>query len=211
MVGPHPHGCCRARLPNPLVPLPHHCAHPPQIDVIALVTAPSLENSVGRRNEGGACAGCCTLGFVALPRLTGARRHRSTALLKEHGSAALALSITIMNPSSQSLSQLEAARNLALGDGRYYPTIIPGVLPIIGASANATLQVQRWGAEFLAETFASPAWPAEVKEAAALTVLATLNQYLNAEDTGIVKHAVQAAASIYPLIYRHMYVRPSHL
>lgn len=109
-----------------------------------------------------------------------------------------------MNPS------LVAARNLALGDGRYYPTIIPGVLPIIGGpNANPTVEVQRWGADFLAETFASPTWPSDAKETCALTVLPTLNEFINAEDSSVVKSAVQAAATIYPLIYRHMYVPPS--
>ncbi|KAF2187032.1 hypothetical protein K469DRAFT_705582 [Zopfia rhizophila CBS 207.26] len=110
-----------------------------------------------------------------------------------------------MNASSQTLGQLESARSLALGDGRYYPTIIPGVLPIIGANANATLEIRRWGADFLAETFASPTWPSESKESLGLTVLPTLLEYLEqVEDTGVIKSAVQAAASIYPLIYRHI-------
>lgn len=113
-----------------------------------------------------------------------------------------------MESSAQSLGQLEAARNLALGDGRYYPTIIPGVLPIISVSAGAPLEVQRWGADFLAETFASPTWQSDAKEASSLTVLPTLKDYMDVEDTGVVKSAVQAAASIYPLAYRHMYVVP---
>jgi symplekin len=113
-----------------------------------------------------------------------------------------------MNPSTQSLGQLESARALALGDGRYYPTIIPGVLPIIGPNANASIEIRRWGADFLAETFASPAWPLEAKEASCLSVLPTLKGYLTAEDNGIVKSAVQAAASIYPLVFKHTYVLP---
>ncbi|ORY08196.1 hypothetical protein BCR34DRAFT_13667 [Clohesyomyces aquaticus] len=104
-----------------------------------------------------------------------------------------------MNP----LGQLESARSLALGDGRYYPTIIPGVLPIIGPNANASLDTRRWGADFLAETFASPTWPSDAKEPSCLTVLPTLRAYLDDNDTGVIKSAVQAAASIYPLVYRH--------
>jgi symplekin len=109
-----------------------------------------------------------------------------------------------MSATKQSLEQLDAARNLALGDGRYYPTIIPGVLPIISASANAAPDVQRWGADFLAETFASPTWAPDVKATCALTVLPTLKDFIESEDTNIVKSAVQAAACIYPLVYRHM-------
>lgn len=105
-----------------------------------------------------------------------------------------------MNP----LEQLESARTLALGDGRYYPTIVPGVLPLIGANSNASLDVRRWGAEFLAETFASPAWPSDAKVTVALTVLDTLKEYLDVvQDRGVIKNSIQAAASIYPLIYRH--------
>jgi symplekin len=87
------------------------------------------------------------------------------------------------------IQQLQSARALALGDGNYYPTIIPGVLPIIS---------------FLAEAFASPAWPSDVKESSAPSVLATLKDYLeNVDDMSVVKSSVQAAASVYPLVYRH--------
>ncbi|KAH6638005.1 hypothetical protein C7974DRAFT_422942 [Boeremia exigua] len=102
------------------------------------------------------------------------------------------------------IQQLQSARALALGDGRYYPTIIPGVLPIISFSADQSLEVQRWGADFLAEAFASPAWTSDVKENSAPSVLATLKDYLeNIDDISVVKSAIQAAASVYPLVYRH--------
>jgi symplekin len=102
------------------------------------------------------------------------------------------------------VQQLESARSLALGDGRYYPTIIPGILPIIGFSADQSLEVQRWGADFLAEAFASPAWPSDMKENSAPSVLPTLRDYLdNVEDKSVIKSSVQAAASVYPLVYRH--------
>ncbi|KAH7399356.1 hypothetical protein BKA66DRAFT_407116 [Pyrenochaeta sp. MPI-SDFR-AT-0127] len=112
--------------------------------------------------------------------------------------------------SAQTIQQLESARSLALGDGRYYPTIIPGVLPIIGYSAEQSVEIQRWGADFLSEAFASPAWPSEVKENSASSVLATLKAYLeNVEDKSVIKSAVQAAASVYPLVYRHIVSDPS--
>jgi symplekin len=108
--------------------------------------------------------------------------------------------------SAQILQQLESARSLALGDGRYYPTIIPGVLPIIGYSADKQgVDIQRWGADFIAEAFASPAWPADVKENSASSVLPTLKDYLeNVDDKSVTKSVVQAASSVYPLVYRHM-------
>lgn len=91
-----------------------------------------------------------------------------------------------------------------MGDGRYYPTIIPGVLPIIGYTAEQTIEIQRWGADFLAEAFGSPTWPSDVKENTAPSVLATLKAYLeNVGDKSVIKSAVQAAASVYPLVYRH--------
>lgn len=102
------------------------------------------------------------------------------------------------------LQQLQSARALALGDAQYYSTIIPGILPIIRFSAEQSLEVQRWGADFLAEAFASPAWPTDMKESSAPSVLATLKDYLeNVSDMSVVKSSVQAAASVYPLVYRH--------
>ncbi|XP_014555580.1 hypothetical protein COCVIDRAFT_101839 [Bipolaris victoriae FI3] len=111
---------------------------------------------------------------------------------------------------SQTIQQMESARSLALGDGRYYPTIIPGVLPIIGYSEDQSIEIQRWGAEFLAEAFASPAWPQEAKQSSAPSVLATLKAYLeNVDDKSVIKSAIQAAASVYPLVYKHTVSDPS--
>ncbi len=104
------------------------------------------------------------------------------------------------------LAQLDAARNLVLGDAAFYPQIVQGILPIIGAKAR--LELRRWGADFLAETFASPALASQQKERLSLLVLQTLQELLEnpGEDAGVVKSVVQAAASIYPLVFRHMYV-----
>jgi symplekin len=105
-----------------------------------------------------------------------------------------------------SLHQLKSARELALGDGRYYPTIVPGVLPIIGAQdADTSIEIRRWGADFLAETFASPTWPPDEKAKVAMAVLEPLKLYLETvQDRAVIKSAIQAAASIYPLVYRYM-------
>jgi symplekin len=106
---------------------------------------------------------------------------------------------------AHTIQQLESARSLTLGDGNYYPTIIPGVLPIIGYAADQSIEIQRWGADFLAEAFASPAWPSEEKQKSASSVLPTLKDYLeHVADKAVVKSVVQAAASIYPLVYRHV-------
>lgn len=104
------------------------------------------------------------------------------------------------------IHQLNAARNLVLGDANFYLQIVQGILPIIGA--NARLELRRWGAEFLAETFASPMLAPTQKEKISLMVLSTLKDWLEipGEDTAVVKSVVQAAASVYPIVFRHMYV-----
>lgn len=112
----------------------------------------------------------------------------------------------VANGLTEQMSQLDAARNLVLGDAAFYPQIVQGILPIIGA--NARLELRRWGADFLAETFASPALATEQKGKLSLQVLQTLKDLLEIpnEDTAVVKSVVQAAASLYPLVFRHMYV-----
>ena len=105
------------------------------------------------------------------------------------------------------LTQLESARRIVLGDAALYPQIVQGILPIVGA--NAGLELRRWGAEFLAETFASPAVGSQQKEHMSLIVLQTLRLLLENphEDADVVKSVVQAAASIYGFVFRYMYVR----
>ncbi|KAI9838688.1 MAG: hypothetical protein M1819_005002 [Sarea resinae] len=106
------------------------------------------------------------------------------------------------------LAQLDAARKLVLGDAAFYPQIVQGILPIIGA--HARVELKRWGAEFLAETFASPTLGPEQKQQMSIGVLQTLREVLEEsnQDTATVKGVVQAAASIYPLIFRHIIGNP---
>ena len=105
------------------------------------------------------------------------------------------------------LAQLEAARQIVLADAGLYPQIVQGILPIVGA--NARLELRRWGAEFLAETFASPAFALYQKENSAVGVLQILKDLLEkpGEDAAVVKGVVQTAASIYSLVFRYMYVQ----
>ena len=107
---------------------------------------------------------------------------------------------------AEMLPQLESARKLALGDAQVYTQVIPGILPIIGPTAP--LEVRRWGAEFLAEGFASPSLQSNLKEQLVSDVLPTLKTMLDnqSEDTAVVKCAVQASASVYPLVFNRMYV-----
>lgn len=112
---------------------------------------------------------------------------------------------------SDQLTQLDAARNLVLGDGNYYPQIIQGILPIIGPTAR--VELRRWGADFLAETFSNPTVSSSQKETLSLIVLENLKSMIENvnEDPAVVKSVVQTAASIYPLVLRWMYVYPLQL
>lgn len=102
------------------------------------------------------------------------------------------------------IKQLNAARNLALADPQLYPQIVPGLLRIVGA--DAILELRRWGADFFAETFASPVLGSENKQTLSLLVLDTLKGFLDNpnEDLSVIKSAVQTSASIYPFVFRHM-------
>ena len=104
--------------------------------------------------------------------------------------------------------KLEAARDLALRDATLYAPIVPGILPLIGAQSHN--EIQRWGAEFLAETFASPVLSVQAKEGLSVEVLQTLKELLESlgNDIGVLKGVIQTAASIYGLIFRYMYVEP---
>lgn len=112
-----------------------------------------------------------------------------------------------MDPNiANQISNLNDARKLTLSDPSLYAQVVPSILPIIGR--DAIVEIRRWGAEFLAETFASPALPAAQKETLCLTVLEALKALIEVEgqDATVVKHCVQAAASCYPLVVRWMYV-----
>ncbi|PYH77801.1 mRNA cleavage and polyadenylation specificity factor complex subunit [Aspergillus uvarum CBS 121591] len=106
------------------------------------------------------------------------------------------------------IAQLNAARNLVLGDAAFYPQIVNGVLPIIGSRAR--LELRRWGAEFLAETFSSPALALTQKEQLAANVLQAQREILELPegDPLVLKHIVQNAASLYPLVFRHIINHP---
>jgi symplekin len=104
------------------------------------------------------------------------------------------------------ISQLEAARKLALGDPQVYNQVVPGILPIIGPAA--VVEVRRWGADFLAECFASPSLQNPQKEQLSTEVLPVLKNFLDTpgEDAAVIRSVVQTSASIYPLVFRRVYV-----
>lgn len=105
---------------------------------------------------------------------------------------------------SDQIAQLNAARSLVLGDSAFYPQIVNGILPIVGA--NTRLELRRWGANFLAETFASPVLAVEQKEQLAPSVLQTIREILELPETDIavLQSLVQTSASLYALVFRHM-------
>ncbi|KAI0869341.1 mRNA cleavage and polyadenylation specificity factor complex subunit [Hypoxylon argillaceum] len=100
------------------------------------------------------------------------------------------------------IRQLEGARKLVLKDVSYYPQVIQATLPIIGPSSQ--VEFRRWGSEFLAEAFATPAVPLSSKETLSLVVLDTLKSLVEdpKQDVLVLRGVIQAAASIYPLAMR---------
>lgn len=102
------------------------------------------------------------------------------------------------------IRQLEGARKLVLDNVSYYPQVIQATLPIIGTSSQ--VEFRRWGADFLSEAFASPMVPLKDKETSSLLVLETFKHLLDdpSQDIIVLRSAIQAAASIYPLAMRWM-------
>ena len=107
---------------------------------------------------------------------------------------------------STNLSRLVSLRSLVLQDPSHYKTVVPNILSFF-APGNV-LEQRRFGADFLAEVFASPQLPVDDKEKIALQAIQTLRQYLDdwREDAAVIKSAVQASTSIYPLVFKHMCV-----
>ncbi|OHE92308.1 mRNA cleavage and polyadenylation specificity factor complex subunit [Colletotrichum orchidophilum] len=103
---------------------------------------------------------------------------------------------------SDQIRQLDDARKLVLGDVKYYPTVVKSILSIVGPTGR--VELRRWGADFLAEAFATPALPGSEKETMQLFVLDTLQTMVETpnQDAHVLRSAIQTAASIYPLALR---------
>ena len=82
-----------------------------------------------------------------------------------------------MDSTQATLLSLSKAREIVLQDASHYPQIVPGVLHVFPPSA--ALELRRWGADFLAETFASPVIRPEVKQEMCPAVLDTLDRKSN--------------------------------
>ena len=101
------------------------------------------------------------------------------------------------------LGQLTALRHETLKAPAHYSGVVPAILGVIGP--GNPVDVRRFGADFLAETFASPQLGVEEKQNLALKVIDLLRQYLDIdEDAAVIKSVVQASTSIYPLVFKHM-------
>jgi symplekin len=102
------------------------------------------------------------------------------------------------------MDKLIQARNAALENVSLYPQVME---PVLGLVANSpSLELQRWAAEFIAEALASPSLASEEKQKMSLQLLPVLKAFLEtpSEDVGVLKSTIQACASIYPLVFRHM-------
>ncbi|KAK9418133.1 putative Symplekin/Pta1 N-terminal domain-containing protein [Seiridium unicorne] len=100
------------------------------------------------------------------------------------------------------IRQLSDARKLVLGDVSYYGQVIQATLPIFGPSAH--VELRRWGADFLAEAFATPAVPLGQKETLSLLILDTLKDLVEDpnQDVLVLRSVILTAASVYPLAMR---------
>jgi symplekin len=105
---------------------------------------------------------------------------------------------------SEQIQQLNAARKIVLEDPTYYDRIVKGILPIIGPSSP--VELRRWGAEFLAESLATPTLSSRDKENLTVAILETLRSLVESpnEDPLVLKASVVAAASAYPVVVRWM-------
>lgn len=102
------------------------------------------------------------------------------------------------------MGHLVEARHLCLQDVSNYIQIIPNILPLIGN--NVALEQRRWGADFVAETLAAPMLSSDDKRTLSLQLLPLLKEYLEfpSQDDAVVMSALGAAASAYPIIFKHM-------
>lgn len=103
---------------------------------------------------------------------------------------------------SEQIRQLNDARKLVLGDVQHYPSVVRGIVPII--KPTGSVELRRWGAEFLAEAFATPALPNSEKETMQPYVLELMESMVNneREDAQVLRSVIMTAASIYPLTVR---------
>jgi symplekin len=105
------------------------------------------------------------------------------------------------------VKQLSDARKQVLANPKLYSSVVKGVVPLLAnTGASQHLSIRRWTAEFVAETFATPALPTREKDVLAPFVLDTIQTIVEnaAEDTQVLRSMMQTAASLYPIALRWM-------
>lgn len=113
-------------------------------------------------------------------------------------------------PTSQSpeqiLEKLKEIRAKALEDPTHYVNSIPGLIQANLITPSASVELRRWGTDFIAEALSCPSLPSERKQQLSLAVLKTLREYLETpkEDTTVTQSVIQASTSAYPLIFKHV-------
>ncbi len=103
----------------------------------------------------------------------------------------------------EQLQQLNTARKIVLENPPYYDKIVKGTLPIL---TSPFVELRRWGADFLAESLASPVLSTRERENLTLAVLHMLKELLETpnEDTLMLNSSIMDAATAYPVIMRWM-------
>jgi symplekin len=106
------------------------------------------------------------------------------------------------------MQPLLSARAAALENPELYNQVLPPVLGLM--SEKPSIIVRRWVAAFIAEALSSAAVHPDEKERIVLMVLPAIKGFLEAEteDEDIIKNAVVAAASAYPIGFRHVVYHP---
>jgi symplekin len=106
---------------------------------------------------------------------------------------------------SDHVKQLNDARKQVLANPKLYSSVVKGVVPLLGSSSHH-LSIRRWTAEFVAETFATPALPTREKDVLAPFVLDTIQTIIEnpSEDVHVLRNMIQTAASLYPIALRWM-------
>lgn len=106
-------------------------------------------------------------------------------------------------PPKEQLAELNRFREYALRDANHYPNIIAYVVRCAGPASS--LELRKWGADFLAEAFASPTLSPDRKQLLALKLLTTFKAYLDDsnQDAGVLRSVVQVLTNVYPYVFRH--------
>jgi symplekin len=101
------------------------------------------------------------------------------------------------------LKQLAHARAAALEDASLLPQVMG---PIVGLATECRdLPLQRWTARFIAESAAAERLAPGDLEKLDLALLPAIRYFLDGRADAVVwKASIQAAASLYPVVFRYM-------